>query len=74
MSEQDHPPVLGQPTEVRAGATVDPMAGPTAGEPGPDRHKPEAAGPERTPTGSAARFSDDDTQGGTGGLNAGGAG
>jgi hypothetical protein len=60
MTEPDTTtPALGEPTDV----TVDPD----------DLDEGRVEGDE-TPTSSAARFEDGDTKGGTGGLDAGGAG
>lgn len=62
MTEDEKPAIeLGEPTDV----TVDPEA----------LQAQEAEEPDaESPTGSAARYEDDDAKGGTGGLNAGGAG
>lgn len=73
MSEQEQAPALGEPTEVRAGTTVDATASGSTDE-GQDASRPDDGGQRTTPTGTAARFEEADMQGGTGGLNAGGAG
>jgi hypothetical protein len=60
MTAPDEPtPDLGEPTDV----SVD-----------PDDVQQEHADGGETPTSSAARFEEGDTKGGTGGLDAGGAG
>lgn len=59
MTEPNDPtPELGEPTDVSV--TPDDL----------DRGQPDGA----TPTSSAARYEDGDSKGGTGGLDAGGAG
>lgn len=63
MTEQDEAPQLGQPTDVQPGL-----------QPGDDTGGGAEQDDGPTPTGTAARSEEEDYQGGTGGLNAGGAG